>query len=539
MFMVNGEYRVIEHYRKFISKLIDHKHRRDCNSIKQYRYFHSINAKNKLKISDEYKKFLNEKENDNYSYLAKFKRHPGKFCLKNVRMPIELARQIDEIIGYEITHPDMYEHAYRLKRKLMDRSLPINQKELQEKTRRIFNEVNEKTERIIREESNDVNEEVIEKKVKSIMFNKLKNEVFHWKLMNYNEENIPIYYLISLFYPNYCINYQIMNELLLRKFMRKNSLLNILDYGSGLCSTYWSLQTLLGDNSSSYYLIDISKSMNKLANRIMTMDGQGIISKKQNCFFRQFIPKRKNSFDLVTSTFTLSELSSERQRIESINFLIKSMNPNDGICVVVENGSSAGFKIVQQFRSIALNQFGLKKFIHSLLNWEKNERSSQHHELTIPKHYITTIGPCPHDQECPIADGELKCSFSVRYTPPKIPKWPANIAKHLYCYSAMQIKHIDESLLVECKEELKKFTDIELDDFDRVFSILKKKFFPQKKYQRFVLKCPTTKSNIGNAWICNEEGKLLHITAGQKGSNSIFNTIKRSQIGDCLFSETL
>eukprot|EP01059_Diplonema_ambulator_P011055 TRINITY_DN21025_c0_g1_i1.p1 TRINITY_DN21025_c0_g1~~TRINITY_DN21025_c0_g1_i1.p1 ORF type:complete len:974 (+),score=267.04 TRINITY_DN21025_c0_g1_i1:258-2924(+) len=89
-------------------------------------------------------------------------------------------------------------------------------------------------------------------------------------------------------------------------------------------------------------------------------------------------PSASGTYDLVTCAYTLSELQSESLRADAVRSLWEHC---EGVLIIVEAGTPAGFKLVLEARSIILDEY------KNIGPWEAQP---------------TVLAPCPHDSRCPV-----------------------------------------------------------------------------------------------------------------------------------------
>lgn len=111
-------------------------------------------------------------------------------------------------------------------------------------------------------------------------------------------------------------------------------------------------------------------------------------------YFRQFLPvSPKVQFDLVVGAYSLSELSSQSEREETLFTLWRKTN---NYMVLVENGTKEGHHILMEARTALL---------------EKQEQTV--HDSRIP----TIFAPCSHELACPKLSQlpTVPCNFNQLY----------------------------------------------------------------------------------------------------------------------------
>lgn len=145
--------------------------------------------------------------------------------------------------------------------------------------------------------------------------------------------------------------------------------------------------------------MDSSSDMNNLADTLLR--GGDPENPRQvregGTFFRQFLPMSDAlRYNLVLSSRSLFELPDMATRLKVIDVLWRKTS---GYLVIVEAGTSAGFKLVQEARD----------YILSLTDTARKKETACGH----------VFSPCPHDKICPrFGYSKLPlCNFSVNYKP--------------------------------------------------------------------------------------------------------------------------
>lgn len=147
--------------------------------------------------------------------------------------------------------------------------------------------------------------------------------------------------------------------------------------------------------------VDSSSDMNTLADTLLR--GGDPENPRQvregGTFFRQFLPMSDAlRYNMVISSRSLFELPDMATRLKTVDILWRKTS---GYLVIVEAGTSAGFKLVQEARD----------YILSL-----NDAAGEEETVCGEGHVFS---PCPHDKICPrfgISKLPL-CNFSVNYKP--------------------------------------------------------------------------------------------------------------------------
>lgn len=134
----------------------------------------------------------------------------------------------------------------------------------------------------------------------------------------------------------------------------------------------WAANTYWEKDIFEYYNVDISREMNDLS-EVLLQGGKGNKDLPKGVFYRQFLPAERITYDIVVSAFSMFELPSLKARLQTI---LNLWNKTEKYLIVVEQGTNAGFKIVNELRDFILD---------------------------IKKHGSVghVFSPCPHDHPCP------------------------------------------------------------------------------------------------------------------------------------------
>ncbi|XP_053597776.1 methyltransferase-like protein 17, mitochondrial [Microplitis demolitor] len=218
----------------------------------------------------------------------------------------------------------------------------------------------------------------------------LKRKVHPWAPIQYDKYR-GLMYMVARGSHDYAILYRILLEIKERDpgFKPKT----LLDFGSGIGTVSWVASQFWTKSLNEYLCIDASEEISNLAEWFAKLSQPRI----KNIFFKQYLPVTNNpTFDIVVSAFTLMELPSRKSRIETILNLWRRA---DRYLVLVEQGTNAGFKLINEAR----------EFITHLIDVHKKREL---YEAFI-------FSPCPHELKCPrIEDGtNTPCNFEVRFFP--------------------------------------------------------------------------------------------------------------------------
>ncbi|XP_059587475.1 methyltransferase-like protein 17, mitochondrial isoform X2 [Alligator mississippiensis] len=158
-----------------------------------------------------------------------------------------------------------------------------------------------------------------------------------------------------------------------------------------------------GESLNEYVCVDSSASMLSVAEQLLQGDSDSQTPHFSTVYFRQFLPvSPKVKFNLVVSAFSLNELPSLAERMETIQTLWRK---TDDFLVLVENGTKEGHQMLMEAREVVLK--GGDKLVH-------DPREAQ------------VFAPCPHHLPCPRLSSQkpLSCNFIQAYHPLPFSKNP-------------------------------------------------------------------------------------------------------------------
>lgn len=345
--------------------------------------------------------FIKAVANEDY----KPRHHPGRVDHKVVSIPDTFVKAVlSTIEDYPLK--GLMESASKLSRQLHGRQLPFSQQALQDK-------LNKLQQRVVNQYKHvevDGEEEVrrFRQKLNDKFKEAIRQEVYNWKPIKYDMYTC-LMYLVARAPAEYAVLTKIFSEIVnLDKDFAPRSLF---DYGSGVGTVTWAVNAFWKSQIFEYMNIDSSAEMNDLA-EILLKGGKGNgKSPIKGTFYRQFLPASNIEYDLVVSAYSLMELPTMEMRLETI---LNLWNKTQHYLVVVEQGTNAGFKIVNEVRDFLL---------------QLDNVANQGH----------VFSPCPHDLTCPrfLANDGTPCNFNARYWTMPIGRKP-EVANERYSYVVMK-----------------------------------------------------------------------------------------------------
>ncbi|KAK3857999.1 hypothetical protein Pcinc_035778 [Petrolisthes cinctipes] len=330
----------------------------------------------------------------------KRRHHPGSLGVGTVTLPDELNQAVlTYLSSTEYSEKHLETDGKILSTRLWSRHKPLEDDQLRQKIATI-------EAKIVEKETIDLNAPEIREEVRkrlldsrmSKMHERMKREIYNWKPFQYDKYMSAVYMLARLV-PDYAALVKILSEIRSRDpaFVP----LAMLDFGSGVGSGMWAVDGVWADLCKEAVCVDASSDMNNLADTLLRRGDPENPRQVRGggTFFRQFLPMSDAlRYNLVLSSRSLLELPDIDTRLKIIDILWRKTS---GYLVIVEAGTSAGFKIVQEARDYVLNL----------------TQTTGEEEVACGDGHV--FSPCPHDKICQRFDISRipLCNFSVNYKP--------------------------------------------------------------------------------------------------------------------------
>lgn len=339
----------------------------------------------------------------------KHKRHDGILTPKRVVLPGTLKDATFHLIEkYPVS--DLKKKSADLVKYLWSRHVPVESDVIVQKAKELELQILSEEGARLAELSLEEREK-LENKVKSKVVSKLRKQIYHWEPIKYDAFRSFLYLFGRLSF-DYRAAYQVFYEISQRvvDFAPKT----VFHFGSGLGTTIWACDSIWPKNISEHFCCDVSDDMNTLARLLL----QGGREEEEMCIpgvsFRQFFPPSpKIKYDIVVSAFSLNELPSREERLKVIEALWKK---TEKFLVVIENGTNAGFSLVDDTRDfiLKLNQTALVEDGFHEDGFQEDGFQEDGITCQASGHVFS---PCPHDKACPRKSREdgTPCNFEVSY----------------------------------------------------------------------------------------------------------------------------
>ena len=301
---------------------------------------------------------------------------------------------------------------------------------------------------------------------------------YNWKQVVYDEYNSAAF-LLGRSFACYATILRVLSEIDKRTNFVPTS---ILDFGSGTGTSIWAANTLWQSSLKQYVCVDSSKHMNALSQHIFTGGKPDI--ELPGLFTRQFLPVSFNmTYDIVVSSYTLSEISNTNDRLALLKILWKKVNR---FLVLVEHGNFHGYYIIMEARNLLAN---------NMESLNKPKPCSK----PLEKGHI--FAPCPHKMECPKFETKSACVFHQKYFTPSFYRTPRTSASASFTYLVME----------------KDSEEVSINTWPRVIGA------PNRQG-----------TNCMHCHLCTPKGRIEHVGITKSLSSHLYQVAKKSNIGDHL-----
>ncbi|XP_062849778.1 methyltransferase-like protein 17, mitochondrial [Trichomycterus rosablanca] len=320
------------------------------------------------------------------------RKHPGVTNLKTLRLPRPLQTGALSLI-HKSEVKDLAERAHRLTNFLWSRKRAVETQELRERAAALEKQWMEKE----NEPQRDEDEVLFEARIRTKVLAELKRTTYHWTPLKYDAD-LGVVYMAARLAGGYAAVLRALHEI--KKRDPAFAPRSLLDFGSGLGTVLWASHELWGDSINEHVCVDASGAMNTLAERLLTEGGGGEDPHIQHVYFRQFLPvSPKVQSDLVTAAFSLSELTTQKDREDTVLTLWRKTH---NYLVLVENGTKEGHQILMEARDLLL---------------KREDRVT--HDDRRP----VIFAPCTHELPCPklLKESVVPCNFLQPHYPLPVP----------------------------------------------------------------------------------------------------------------------
>ncbi|XP_011866454.1 PREDICTED: methyltransferase-like protein 17, mitochondrial isoform X2 [Vollenhovia emeryi] len=312
----------------------------------------------------------------------KYRHHPGTVTPRTPQFPKWALQEIHSILKEkQVNLQKIKESSKALTCHLNNRHPPLEQFEVPAKLEKVENRLNAiNTGQRISIEDVDFHKNGIARKI-------LKQNIYNWQPIKFDKLTC-LTYLAGRSVQNYAVSHKIFSEIKLRDKDFKPQ--TLFDFGSGVGTVMWAASEIWSNTLQEYFCVEPSEFMIELSERL----AKAAKPKIKEVFSRQYFPISTNrTYDIVVSAHTLFELPGLESRLDAI---LKLWTKTENYLIIVEEGTNAGFKLVNEARDI-------------ILRYTKRRSETQ---------CAHVFSPCPHDLRCPrLASDDTPCNFSVLYHP--------------------------------------------------------------------------------------------------------------------------
>ncbi|XP_014486134.1 PREDICTED: methyltransferase-like protein 17, mitochondrial [Dinoponera quadriceps] len=335
----------------------------------------------------------------------KHRNHPGIIKPRTPTFPEWTLKEISNILAdHQISLKEIKESAEKLLNHLNGRHQPIQEAKLYEKLLKV-----EKCLNVNKDDDEKVSIEDIDFKKNRRAKLLLKQNVYNWQPINFDKLTC-LTYMVGRIVQHYAVSHKILKEIRIRDEDFKPQ--TLFDFGSGLGTVTWAASEIWPNSLKEYLCIETSKPMIELSERLAKVAKPKI----KNIFHREYFPASPNpTYDIVVSAYSLFELPGTESRLETI---LKLWQKTERYLIIVEQGTNAGFELVNEARDLVL------RYTKS-----KYRRGDQQNAYVF--------SPCPHDLKCPRFGEKTPCNFNVLYHPLPFLKKPQHKSEN-YSYVVLK-----------------------------------------------------------------------------------------------------
>lgn len=318
--------------------------------------------------------------------VFKPRKHPGTTRIKIASIPPDIQNAIKLILD-DAGARALYQESVKLSNYIRSRHLPPEEGEINEKAQKMHDTISKKVYSTIDRELTEDEQKFYEQKVQNKVFSVLKKNVYRWGNIAYDKPT-SLQYLMSRAAPEYAVLVRVLDEI--NKFNPDYKPRSFFDFGSGVGTGTWAVNHFWKNDIFEYFCVDTSSTMHDLARLILCQGKDNLEMPLKGYFQRQFLPASTDlKYCIVLSAYSLFELPSMQARLETIQ---KLWNKTKDYLIIVEHGSNAGFRVVNEAREFVLN-----------LDREKKQQGY-------------AFSPCPNDNVCPrYLEQETPCNFLMKY----------------------------------------------------------------------------------------------------------------------------
>uniref|UniRef100_A0A915MW59 Methyltransferase-like protein 17, mitochondrial n=1 Tax=Meloidogyne javanica TaxID=6303 RepID=A0A915MW59_MELJA len=277
------------------------------------------------------------------------------------KLPLDAVEALGGILlDSRVPPKQLQREADVLSNQLDQRHFPASIVEFRQTRREILDEIFEENPAFCYDYNIYQNRPFIETQLAKLVQKRLAVRRYNWKPLKFKDLRQATVYCLSRFGGHFAEMKRVLAEFDRNGFVPEK----ILDFGSGIGSSFWAAYERWGDNVQEYSLIDSDLSMRHFSidlSRGPNYSTNGELVSKNLFFRKELFPSPKHTYDLVILHRTLIEMPSQEARKELIEKLWKRTKK---YLVIVESSMPDAFKSLIKIRDFILTagyDFDLEK----------------------------------------------------------------------------------------------------------------------------------------------------------------------------------
>ncbi|XP_069490128.1 ribosome assembly protein METTL17, mitochondrial isoform X2 [Ambystoma mexicanum] len=320
------------------------------------------------------------------------RKHPGILHLKRVTLPQAVVEGAQALV-YRSNVTQLEDRTKDLSHYLWSRKRPAEDGDIRGRANELEKRLRLKMASSREPVLQDKNEEALEEELKRRVMAALRGKIYHWQQLMYDKE-LSVLYLAARFGSGYAAVMRAFHEI--QKRVPDFAPKTLLDFGSGAGTVIWAAHECWGSSIREYMCVDSSAEMNEMSELLLRGGSNSQEKLIPGVHHRQFLPvSPKVRYDLIVSAYSLNELPSQRDRVQTIETLWRK---TDGYLILIENGTKEGHHMLMEARDTILND---------------DDRSRQKARTGH------VFAPCPHPLPCPLKAKKesVPCNFIQAFQP--------------------------------------------------------------------------------------------------------------------------
>uniref|UniRef100_A0A0N4ZUE8 Methyltransferase-like protein 17, mitochondrial n=1 Tax=Parastrongyloides trichosuri TaxID=131310 RepID=A0A0N4ZUE8_PARTI len=267
----------------------------------------------------------------------------------------------------------------------------------------------------------------------------LRQSNYSWKALDFENREKAATYALGMLSSHFSEIYRVLCEFNTNEFVPET----VLDFGSGIGSSFWACNEKFGNAVKEYTLVDVNPIISQFSMDIMRSNKDNNVFIHPNVNFRRsLVPSLQIKYDLVIAHRSLIEFANKETRLELIKSLWQRTNK---YLIIIESHMEDSFNAILEARDYILEEgkkvdfskikevfdkYGI--FDEEIQNVLENNLISDFEKYyllkaKLPKDAVVptmlesgyVYAPCPHDQQCPkksiVNTKKSTCTFSIKY----------------------------------------------------------------------------------------------------------------------------